>query len=50
MEFIITVKENDRMNSRHCVICMNLIQGIKDFLDDFDYSMNDIRAIVIIDE
>jgi len=50
MEFIITVRENDRMNSKHNVICMNLIQGIEDFLHDFDYSMNDIRAIVIIDE
>jgi hypothetical protein len=50
MEFIITVKENDRMNSKHNVICMNLIQGIEDFLHDFNYSEKDIRAIVIIDE
>jgi len=50
MEFIITVKENDRMTSKHAVICMTLIQGIEDFLHDFGYNENDIRAVVIIDE
>jgi len=50
MEFIITLKENDGSNSKHNVICMNLIQGIEDFIHDFDYSINDIRAVVIIDE
>jgi hypothetical protein len=50
MEFIITVKETDTMNSKHNVICLNLIQGIQDFLLDFDYKETDIRAVVIIDE
>lgn len=50
MEFIITVKENDKMNSKHNVICFSLIQGIEDFLHDFGYTEKDIRAVVIIDE
>jgi hypothetical protein len=50
MEFIITVKENDGSNTKHNVICVRLIEGITDFLYDFGYSQNDIRAVVIIDE
>ena len=50
MEFIITVKESNGSNTKHNVICINLMQGIEDFIHDFDYSINDIRAVVIIDE
>lgn len=51
MEFKITIKDPETNKTEsHYVICMHLIQGIEDFCLDFGININDIVAIVVIEQ
>lgn len=51
MEFKLTIKDPATNKSEsHYVICVNFIQGIEDFCTDFGINMNNIVAIVVIEQ
>jgi len=51
MEFKLTIKDSATNKSEsHYVICMDLIQGIEDFCIDFGININNIVAIVVIEQ
>jgi hypothetical protein len=51
MEIKLTTKDLETNKSEsHYVICWDLIQGIEDFCNDFGININDIVAIVVIEQ
>jgi hypothetical protein len=50
MECIITVKETDGKTSKHPVIDFNFIDAVENFCADFGYKLEDIIAVVVIDQ
>lgn len=50
MECIITVRENDGKTTKHPVIDFNFIDAVENFCTDFGYKLEDIIAVVVIDQ
>jgi len=50
MECIITVRETDGKTSKHPVIDFNFIDAVENFCFDFGYKLEDIIAVVVIDQ
>jgi hypothetical protein len=50
MECIVTVKEPDGTKSKHPAIGITFIDAVEDFCHDYGYKLNDIVAVVVIDQ